>query len=1323
MRQLTFLFCAFILALIAQNLINSAEFYAAYILRDSLLLSAFAAILFGLNASSLSLPQIPYRFGSWHLSHIIFIATGAICAIVGSLLFSVLDAGTSLQTLRLTLWLLGLLLIVFGAIWKARSDRSSRPHFRWQKNEAGEFVRVLRPASKDGTLSTTKEDDEQDADGARTDDELPPAAFEPFEHIGGGVIFLFVLIITLIGAALRFNSLNALPPDCIGTECIVALRLAELEPWQAFSLDSHPLLERIALILQPWLEQEVERLRLSSAAIGILTIPIFFLFARQATRAGGALAATALFALNPWHIWASVSAESRISLPLMISLVAWIVFRAWRTANALWWVVGGLGLALFLWSNELNILFGLWSLLFVLLSPFALRHQANLNQQNSILIQLPFFMLLSALLGLGPWMAQNSLAGVFSHFNNLTDQIWLSADELWQTINLIGRTLLWSGELSGVRALTDVRLLSWLGAASFLLGIGVLWRHILAPVALLIITGFVLLGMTIPATFTTDSTLAGPMLILLPLIFVTIALALDQLLAAFVHVWSRLVSPTRALVVACAIVLAFGIPSAFSLSGKLETIGAGEKTSTDNAMARYLAEQLQEEGDATFLVPATVLSNPTARLSAGNALDEALAAELVRSLNASQDLIFPPESAGDLIFLTSIQNRSLLDLLTALFPYGQAEPQVNERTEEIEFVAYRLSAQSLTADQGLRGYFFEGESNDLNTILSHETATLVNVTPMLQFEWGNQSPLPPPFHARWEGTLLTPLSGHYAFTLDDGFDRIRDGEVQLRLDNVLILDTIVGLTEQRIPLAQGAYRLDLRYQSGSEPDGFGIRWQTPGDQFEPIPTSFLRSTPLPAIGLEGSYFAGSNLTGPELTLQKDLVVGLVADLPRPYSVRWRGNFAAARAGEYMLAALTQGDIILHIDRQTVFDSQRREEDDANADINASIGYSEGVIYLQRGWHPVEIDYVPADSSLAVGETELQLFWQPPGGTPEQLPVSALAPIPAPLSLAEWPLPPAPELAESWLGDADFALTQASLMRQPQAILPPARLPSFDAEQLWQIDNGCGSEENQLNAPRGLVIDDLNRLVYLADTGNQRIVEYSFDGTTNRLIHSQHFQEPFDLDILHGENGRTPLILDAVAQQVFRIDPSADPLADPVTPLPQDASFYRPRGFGVDTVGNILVADTGGARMVILNPRGQQLAEFGGRETLFGRGQPVDVVSAAGRFWAITAEDGRLWRLEGDPATSGSVTAVAPSNTFDAAHFADLPDGSFFMTDPMRSTLLYYGADGQPLRQFAFPGIFVTPVGIDAAIIDARIYFAVSDSAACTVSLWRVLSMG
>lgn len=90
--------------------------------------------------------------------------------------------------------------------------------------------------------------------------------------------------------------------------------------------------------------------------------------------------------------------------------------------------------------------------------------------------------------------------------------------------------------------------------------------------------------------------------------------------------------------------------------------------------------------------------------------------------------------ARGLIFLASTQNKLLLDLVIALFPYGQAESQFNERTGETEFVAYRLPAQSLAAGQGLRGYFFAGESNDLNTIRSFETADLVNVTPLLQFE-------------------------------------------------------------------------------------------------------------------------------------------------------------------------------------------------------------------------------------------------------------------------------------------------------------------------------------------------------------------------------------------------------------------------------------------------------------------------------------------------------------------------------------------------------------------------------------------------------------
>lgn len=122
------------------------------------------------------------------------------------------------------------------------------------------------------------------------------------------------------------------------------------------------------------------------------------------------------------------------------------------------------------------------------------------------------------------------------------------------------------------------------------------------------------------------------------------------------------------------------------------------------------------------------------------------------------------------------------------------------------------------------------------------------------------------------------------------------------------------------------------------------------------------------------------------------------------------------------------------------------------------------------------------------------------------------------------------------------------MRQPQTIVPPAGLPSFEAEQLWQVDNGCGAADDQLNSPRGLVIDDLNRLVYLADTGNQRVVEYLFDGSISRRIRSQHFQEPFDLDILRDENARTPLILDAVVQQVFRIDPNADPSTESCNPI-------------------------------------------------------------------------------------------------------------------------------------------------------------------------------
>jgi hypothetical protein len=194
---------------------------------------------------------------------------------------------------------------------------------------------------------------------------------------------------------------------------------------------------------------------------------------------------------------------------------------------------------------------------------------------------------------------------------------------------------------------------------------------------------------------------------------------------------------------------------------------------------------------------------------------------------------------------------------------------------------------------------------------------------------------------------------------------------------------------------------------------------------------------------------------------------------------------------------------------------------------------------------------------------------------------------------------------------------------------------------------------------------------------------------------------------------TLLVLDAMAQNIFRIDRVTGESAL----LALDTSFYRPRGLAVDRIGNIAVADTGGARVVLLDATGSLLAQFGGPETGLGQGQPVDVLALGEQLWAIAADHGRLWRLD----VMGSVAVSERTNTVTGPQLAGLPDDSgFFLSDPVRRTVLYFAPSGQLLGQLGYADTLINPVGVATTFSeDGSVNLVVGDSAACTIALWRI----
>ena len=557
----------------------------------------------------------------------------------------------------------------------------------------------------------------------------------------------------------------------------------------------------------------------------------------------------------------------------------------------------------------------------------------------------------------------------------------------------------------------------------------------------------------------------------------------------------------------------------------------------------------------------------------------------------------------------------------------------------------------------------------------------------------------------WEGTLAVDVPGLYGFDLAD----VAPGaQLTLLLDNKLVLDTALGVPAASEVLAQGLYHLDVRATTadGTAPD-FSLMWTRPDGVREPLPAAALIGRIVPDLGLLATYFPNADFQPPALEVRKDLLLGQIPATAFPYSVVWTGKLAANRAGDYLLAAAADGALSMLINGRQIGLL------DPNAPQNADVGdgppgYVEGIAYLQPGWHDLVVRFAPRTAASTA-----RLLWQPPGGQPEPLSPVYLRPISGQLTAADEALPPPPQLTDPRLARDDFALTQGVELRRTGTVLLPAALPSLPAAQLWATPPGCGPPGGQMNRPHGVALDGASGRLYVADTGNARIAVFALDGTALPPLAPGTLVEPVDVALF--ADG-TLAVLDAGLQQVVRMSPETGEM----TPLGQPDSFYRPRGLAVLSGDVVAVADTGGGRVVLLTADGEQLVDFGalnsgGVGAALANGQPVDVLGTARDLWTVTAEDGLLWELN----IPGSVTVINRAVSSDGPHMAVLPDGTFFLSDPMDQSILVHDAGGRPRARLAYSGAFELPTGVAAAELDGDQLLAVVDTAGCSLSLWQL----
>lgn len=1034
-----------------------------------------------------------------------------------------------------------------------------------------------------------------------------------------------------------------------------------------------------------WFGVSVQSIRLVSVCFGVLAVIAGYWAGSELFGRGVGLLVALFLAVSSWAVtFSRFGMFATMSTPLFTLLTVAFVLRGLRTQRLLDYALAGLwlGLGLCFYTSfrlfipALYLLFVHWALY---------EHLVHRRwPSRNFWVGVGLLTLIAALVA--------APVGVYAYkhpdiFWARVEKTFLFADkseaERWPALwaNVRRHLLMFNvfGDPNGRHNLPGSPMLDGMTAPLFVLGAAFAFRRMAQPAYLFLLLWLIfgLMGGALSLDFEAPQSLRANAT--LPVVYILAALPLATLGRAWALSAGRYYPHALripALLLAIVVIVLNAHTYFVRQAGDFAVWNA---YSTPETLAARLLADLDPDTDA--YVTSFFRGHPTIKFVARNARP-------YQELNTLDQ--FPLDFAPDrsALLILNADSRGLYDEARRLYPQAQFA-EVDAARSGVSMVppvsgppvlfTVRLSPEDIASLRGLTARYFANDAWEGEPVLSRREAQVVA-------DWSQETPLPVPFSAEWEGFLHAKTYGQYEFYLE------APAAAELRIGERVVAEGTGALAGAMV-LAEGVHA--LRVNVVGAPGRVTLVWRTPDGVVSAIPPTVFYKEPRLGHGLLGRYFANGDWTPPEVMSRIDARFDRyihVVPLPRPYTVEWTGKVAAPVDGLYRFGLESIDESMLWIDGTLVVVAQQPNT------------YTEGEIALSAGLHDIRIRFADRTS-----HTHINVSWQPPGRERQILPMEAL-------------YPPQESYARVTLPSLD-ELTVRAWTEQVQPVDTAATEPTLQGVARVVAEN--------LLTPRGVAVAN-DGTIYVAESGGGRISVYTPDGALRGRIDggAERLREPADVAIF-GDALRT-----SEADRLFVSDVGAGRLRaftrpqdgqerSGATPIQDFASRLDPtiadrsRGIGVTPDGLVLVANTPNNRVVILDAAGEPTAQvivWPGEDA-----QPVDaVVGTGGRLFVVDGQGHRLIRYtpEGQRERAWPLRVA---NTVDGPHLAVDAAGRLYITEPEGGRILLRDPEGEPIGAWSLSELLgrpVKPVGI--AVGPDGVIWVVDSSGGALIALERTV---